>query len=74
MYKLCFIHLSSLCILDNSLITDVSLKALGKVCRNLEAINISGCSKITDHGLKALSQLKLLAVLNVADCVRYVHL
>jgi F-box/leucine-rich repeat protein 13 len=48
----------------------VSLKALGKVCRNLEAVNVSGCSKITDHGLKALSHLRSLVVINVADCVR----
>ena len=55
---------------DNSMITDITLKALGKACRNLECISIAGCSRVTDHGLKGLHSLKSLISLNVADCVR----
>lgn len=55
---------------DNPAVTDISLKALGKACRNLECISIAGCSRVTDHGLKGLNSLKSLISLNVADCVR----
>ena len=67
-------YISAVCPLsDNLAVTDLSLKALGKACRNLECISIAGCSKITDHGLKGLQFLKSLISLNVADCVRWVQ-
>ena len=63
--SVCFFFFS-----DNSMVTDISLKALGKACRNLECVSIAGCSRVTDHGLKGLHSLKSLISLNVADCVR----
>ncbi|KAM4676673.1 F-box and leucine-rich repeat protein 13 [Discoglossus pictus] len=54
----------------NSRITDASIKTLCKACPNLNHIYITDCQKITDIGLKAVSALKNIIVLNVADCVR----
>ena len=77
MYNGTYVHLSmhvQFCLFlffsDNSMVTDISLKALGKACRNLECVSIAGCSRVTDHGLKGLHSLKSLISLNVADCVR----
>lgn len=69
-YVRTYVHTLFVSFPDNLSITDISLKALGKACRNLECISIAGCSKITDHGLKGLQSLKSLISLNVADCVR----
>ena len=55
---------------DNLVITDVTLRALGKACRELTHVYIAGCSRISDQGLRALSNLKKLQVLNVADCTK----
>lgn len=49
----------------------MSLRALGKVCRDLRQVYLAGCSRITDHGMKALGTLRLLQMLNIADCIRY---
>lgn len=56
---------------DNMLISDMSLRALGKVCRDLRHVYLAGCSRITDHGLKSLGTLKQLQMINIADCIRY---
>ena len=53
------------------MITDVSLRAIGKACRELTLLYIAGCSRVTDQGLKALGSLKKLQTLNIADCTRY---
>lgn len=55
------------------MISDMSLRALGKVCRDLRQVYLAGCSRITDHGMKALGTLRQLQMLNVADCIRYCH-
>jgi len=55
------------------LITDVTLRALAKGCRELNLIYIAGCCRITDAGLRTLGSLKKLQVLNVADCIRRVE-
>ena len=57
--------------IDNTMISDMSLRALGKVCRDLCLVYLAGCSRITDHGMKALGTLRQLQKLNVADCIRY---
>lgn len=31
-------------------------------------LNISGCNKITDEGIKCISKLKLLTILNISNC------
>ena len=53
------------------MISDMSLRALGKVCRDLRQVYLAGCSRITDHGMKALGTLRQLQMLNIADCIRY---
>lgn len=53
------------------MISDMSLRALGKVCRDLRHVYLAGCSRITDHGMKALGTLRQLQMLNIADCIRY---
>ena len=58
------------CFPDNSKLSDVTLRALGKACRELQLLYLAGCSRITDQGLKALGGLRKLQVLNVADCSR----
>jgi F-box/leucine-rich repeat protein 13 len=55
---------------NNEVITDVSLRALSKTCRDMQVICLSGCSRITDQGLKMLMSAKKLQVLNIADCSR----
>ena len=51
-------------------IGDVTLRAIGKACRDLSLLYIAGCSRISDHGLKGLASLRKLQVLNIADCNR----
>ncbi len=63
----------SLPFLDNLVITDSTLRALGKACRDLQQVYFAGCSRITDQGMKALGSLKKLQVLNIADCSRYIN-
>ena len=58
-----------LCV-ENHYITDATMKILGMKCRDLNHLFIAGCLRITDNGMKALSRLKKLQVLNVADCNR----
>lgn len=57
---------------DNSVLTDVTLRGLVKDCKELNHLHLAGCSRVTDQGLKALSFLKKLQVLNIADCTRQV--
>ncbi|KAM4748907.1 F-box and leucine-rich repeat protein 13 [Rhinophrynus dorsalis] len=54
----------------NNRITDASIKVISKSCPNLNHIYIADCQKITDISLKAISSLKNITVLNVADCIR----
>ncbi|XP_056429458.1 dynein regulatory complex subunit 6 isoform X1 [Hyla sarda] len=54
----------------NSLITDGSIKAIGRSSPYLNHIYIANCQKITDISLKAIASLKNITVLNVADCIR----
>ena len=57
---------------DNPYIGDVTLRAIGKACRDLTHLYVAGCSRISDHGLKGLVSLRKLQVLNIADCNRYI--
>lgn len=61
----------SLPITDNHVLTDATLRAFGKACRDLNHLYVAGCSRISDQGMRGLANLKKLQVLNVADCVRY---
>ncbi|NXK50702.1 DRC6 protein, partial [Chauna torquata] len=54
----------------NNQITDLSFKLMSKCCPYIRHIHIAGCQKITDVGLKMISRLKYIHVLNVADCLR----
>lgn len=56
---------------DNSVLTDVTLRALGKACRELNHLYIAGCYRVSDQGMKAIANLKKLKVLNIADCTRW---
>lgn len=56
---------------DNPIVTDATLRVIGKFCRELTHLYIAGCSRVSDHGLRGLAGLKKLQVLNMADCVRY---
>ena len=56
----------------NQRISDVSLRAIGTNCTNLEHLYIADCQRLTDLALKSLSTCKNLAVANFADCVRFV--
>ncbi|KAM5173064.1 F-box and leucine-rich repeat protein 13 [Mantella aurantiaca] len=54
----------------NNRITDTSIKAISRSCPSLNHIYLADCQKITDISLKAISSLKNITVLNVADCIR----
>ncbi|XP_068132322.1 F-box and leucine-rich repeat protein 13 isoform X2 [Hyperolius riggenbachi] len=54
----------------NNWITDASIKAISRSCPSLNHIYLADCQKITDISLKAISSLKNITVLNVADCIR----
>ena len=54
--------------------SDVALRALSRACKDLQVVYLAGCSRVTDQGLKALSHVKKMRVLNIADCSRYVSL
>lgn len=54
----------------NNRITDASIKAISRSCPSLNHIYLADCQKITDISLKAISSLKNITVLNVADCIR----
>ena len=53
---------------DDSMLTDNALRSLGRACRDLQHVYVAGCSRVSDQGVKALSHLKKLQVLNIADC------
>ena len=57
--------------LDNTALSDVTLRAFGKACRDLSHLYLAGCSRVSDQGLRALGSLRKLQVLNIADCTRY---
>ena len=51
------------------LITDIGISALGRSCRLLSDINISGCTNISDVGIAALAECcPLLTDINLAGC------
>ncbi|KAG8439961.1 hypothetical protein GDO86_005939 [Hymenochirus boettgeri] len=54
----------------NNRITDSSIKLISKSCPGLNHVYVADCQKITDSSLKAVSTLKNITVLNVADCIR----
>ncbi|KAM6287700.1 F-box and leucine-rich repeat protein 13 [Spheniscus humboldti] len=54
----------------NNQITDLSFKLMSKCCPYIRHIHMADCQKITDAGLKMISPLKHILVLNVADCIR----
>ncbi|NXJ03224.1 DRC6 protein, partial [Odontophorus gujanensis] len=54
----------------NNQITDLSFKLMSKCCQYMRHIYFAGCQKITDVGLKMISKLNYILVLNVADCLR----
>ena len=50
-------------------ITDSTLARISRFCKNLETVDLAGCSKITDEGLAFLSAgLKNLKHLNLRSC------
>lgn len=53
---------------DNRLASDVMLRALSKACRDLQLLYVAGCTRISDHGMKFLGNLKKLKCINIADC------
>jgi tRNA U38,U39,U40 pseudouridine synthase TruA len=53
---------------DNDSITDIHLAVLLAYCPQLQSLNLSGCSKITDAGVTALSQCAQLQSLNLTNC------
>ncbi|XP_078090746.1 F-box and leucine-rich repeat protein 13 [Mustelus asterias] len=53
----------------NQHISDASFKVISKSCPNLNHIYVSDCPRITDNGLKCLSILKNVSVLNLSDCI-----
>lgn len=54
----------------NNRITDLSFKLMSKSCPYIKHIYMADCQKITDVGLKIISSLKYILVLNLADCIR----
>ncbi|XP_012505748.1 PREDICTED: F-box/LRR-repeat protein 13 [Propithecus coquereli] len=54
----------------NKRITDTCFKFMGKNFPNMNHIYMVDCKGITDGSLRALSPLKQLTVLNLANCVR----
>nr|CAB3245077.1 F-box/LRR-repeat protein 13-like [Phallusia mammillata] len=63
-------RLQKLRIEGNQKISDNTFKALGKQCPYLCHLYVVDCQKLTDMMLKALSPLRNIVVLNIADCVR----
>nr|XP_012602710.1 F-box/LRR-repeat protein 13 isoform X1 [Microcebus murinus] len=54
----------------NKRITDTCFKCMGKNFPNMNHVYMVDCKGITDSSLRALSPLKQLTVLNLANCVR----
>uniref|UniRef100_A0A6I8N9W6 F-box domain-containing protein n=2 Tax=Ornithorhynchus anatinus TaxID=9258 RepID=A0A6I8N9W6_ORNAN len=54
----------------NNWITDVSFKVIQKYWPNISHIHVADCQRITDSGLKAISTLRKLHVLNLSYCTR----
>ncbi|XP_078488406.1 F-box and leucine-rich repeat protein 13-like [Ciona intestinalis] len=62
--------LQKLRIESNQNITDNTFKTLGKMCPYIGHFYVVDCQRLTDMMLKALSPLRNIIVLNLADCVR----
>jgi bacterioferritin-associated ferredoxin len=55
--------------LDSMKITNASLSAIAHLCRNLTSLNVCGCSKITDMGVrKVMEHCPRLVALGVDVC------
>uniref|UniRef100_A0A8D0H665 F-box and leucine rich repeat protein 13 n=1 Tax=Sphenodon punctatus TaxID=8508 RepID=A0A8D0H665_SPHPU len=53
----------------NNRITDLSFKLMSKFSPYIKHIYMVDCQKITDAGLKILSSMRNILVLNLADCI-----
>ncbi|KFQ29905.1 F-box/LRR-repeat protein 13, partial [Mesitornis unicolor] len=62
--------LAKVSIEGNNQITDLSFELMSKCCPYIRHIHLADCRKITDAGLKMISPLEHILVLNVADCIR----
>ncbi|XP_053114455.1 dynein regulatory complex subunit 6 isoform X3 [Hemicordylus capensis] len=51
-------------------ITDLSFKLMSKFWPDMKRICVADCQKITDTGLKLISALHDIVILNVSDCMR----
>jgi F-box/leucine-rich repeat protein 14 len=49
-------------------VTDSSLRRITINCRNVEVLDLAGCSKITNHSLFYISMLKKVKKLNLRSC------
>ena len=54
----------------NQRISDLSLKAIGKNCTDLEHLYLADCQRLTDASLKAIANCSKLVVCNIADVVQ----
>ncbi|KAL4238655.1 ATP synthase subunit s-like protein [Mactra antiquata] len=66
--KMCSPELRYFKIHDSVEFDDWCMLTLLELCPNIEAIDISGCTGVTDNGLEILHQARNLRVLNVARC------
>lgn len=59
--------------LSKTPITDNSLKAIALNCQQMESVDLAGCEKITEAGVRCLTEhLSNLRYLNVANCYNVV--
>lgn len=59
--------------LSKTPITDNSLKAIALNCQQIESVDLAGCEKITEAGVRCLTEhLSNLRYLNVANCYNVV--
>ncbi len=63
-----FPNLIALDISGCSNVTDNTLAVVGSMCTVLQHINLNGCTRITDAGIKLLQPLKYLQALNLSCC------
>ncbi|XP_061187510.1 F-box and leucine-rich repeat protein 13-like isoform X3 [Saccostrea echinata] len=63
-------HIKKLRIEGNQRISDLSLKAIGKNCTDLEHLYLADCQRLTDASLKAIANCSKLVVCNIADVVQ----
>jgi len=61
-------QLQELLLRDCDLVDDVSLRVIAKTCHALRALSVSGCTKVTDRGVSALSACRSLQKLGLNRC------